>query len=135
MRRILINLVMSLSLALPLLLSSGSALALTPSTACPGTTTSQGQVLEGVGETGNNCDSSGVSSLLSTVISILSYVVGALAIVMIILAGSKYITSGGDANKVGNAKNTLIYALIGLAVAVCAQALVHYVLSNASTIS
>jgi hypothetical protein len=132
MRKILLNLIMSLTLAFPLLASSGLAWA---DNSCPALSTSQGQILNGVGESGGNgCNSSGVSSLLSTVVGILSYVAGALAIIMIILAGSKYITSGGDANKVGNAKNTLIYALIGLAVAALAQVMVHYVLNQASGI-
>lgn len=74
----------------------------------------------------------GFTTAISTVVSILSYIVGIVSIIMIIVAGLKYITSGGDANKVGSAKNTLIYAMIGIAIAGLAQALVHFVLSSAS---
>jgi hypothetical protein len=133
MRKIILSLILTISLALPLV-ASASAAPITTSTQCPGSTTSQGQILEGVGETGSHCDSSGVSSLLSTIVGILSYVVGAVAILMVIVSGFKYITSGGDSAKVGNAKNTLIYAVIGVAVAALAQLMVHYVLSKAGTV-
>jgi hypothetical protein len=134
MRRILLIIMMTLSLAFPALALSGVALAADPN-ACPDPKSSAGQVLNGIGETGNDCDSSGVPSLLSTVVSILSIVVGALAVIMVILAGFKYITSGGEAAKVTNAKNTLIYALAGVAIAALAQLLVHFVLQRADAIN
>ncbi len=78
--------------------------------------------------------SSSVTGLISTAVSILSMVVGALAVIMIIVSGFKYITSGGDSNRVSSAKNTLIYAIIGFAIAVLAQVIVIYVLNTSSTI-
>jgi hypothetical protein len=99
---------------------------------CPTDNSSQSVVLQSINnETGNNCDSSGVTSTISTAVSILSYVVGAASIIMVIAAGFRYVTSGGDSGRVSSAKNTLIYALVGLAIAALAQFLVHYVLSNA----
>ncbi|HXR49535.1 MAG TPA: TrbC/VirB2 family protein [Verrucomicrobiae bacterium] len=81
------------------------------------------QGLDQVGGGGIN-----IESVFTTIVDILSIVVGVIAIIVIIYSGLKYITSGGDANKVGSAKNTLIYALIGLAIAALAQFLVHFVL-------
>ena len=55
---------------------------------------------------------------------------------MIIVGGIRYITSGGDSGNISSAKNTIIYAVIGLIIVALAQILVHYVLSsvnNAST--
>jgi hypothetical protein len=49
---------------------------------------------------------------------------------MIIISGIRYMTSGGDSNKVSAAKSALIYALIGIAVAGAAQLLVHFALSE-----
>lgn len=101
---------------------------------CPTDNFSQGVVLQSVNnETGNtDCDGSGVKNTLNTAVTILSYVVGAAAIIMVIAAGFRYTTSGGDSNRVGAAKNTLIYALVGLVIAALAQLLVHFVLSNAN---
>ena len=69
-----------------------------------------------------------ISSIIKTVINILSIVVGVAAIIMIIIGGLRYVTSGGDASSTASAKNTIIYALVGLVVAVFAQFLVRYVL-------
>lgn len=107
------------------------ALTAVPSVAyadCGTSTSSKGQVLQAVGETGGDCSGAGVTDLVHTVVVVLSYFVGVVAVIMIILAGFKYITSGGDANKVGSAKNTLIYAMVGIAVAALAQLIVKFVL-------
>jgi hypothetical protein len=50
---------------------------------------------------------------------------------MIIIAGFKYITSGGDTNKVASAKSTLTYAIIGIVVVALAQLIVHFVIKTA----
>jgi hypothetical protein len=49
---------------------------------------------------------------------------------MIIFAGFKYVTSGGDSSKIGSAKNTLIYAVVGLVVAGLSQIIVRYVVTK-----
>lgn len=100
--------------------------------ACPDSSTPKGQVLQGVGATGSECDDDGVTSIIGSVVKILSYVVGIAAIIMIVWAGFRYITSGGDSNKVATAKNTLIYALVGIIVAALAQLLVNTVLTASS---
>jgi hypothetical protein len=71
-----------------------------------------------------------VLHILSVIVSILSILIGAVAIIVIILSGFRLITSGGDSNKVAAAKNTLIYALVGIAVAVLAPWLVHLVVAH-----
>jgi len=101
--------------------------------ACGSGSSSQAVVLSGVGETGAPCNDSGVTNTIKIAVQILSYFVGAAAIIMVIAAGFRYTTSGGDSNRVSSAKTTLIYALVGMAIAALAQLLVHYVLSNATT--
>lgn len=76
--------------------------------------------------------SSKLQDLLTDIVNIISAVVGVVAVIMIIVGGLKYITSGGDSNKVGGAKNTLIYAIIGLVVVALAQVIVRFVLSKAN---
>ncbi len=104
----------------------------TAAAACPGPGSSKGQVLEGVGQTGSDCSDAGITSTLELVVEILSLVAGIAAIIMVIVAGFKYITSNGDAGKVGSAKTTLIYALVGIAIAALAQILVHFVINAAN---
>jgi hypothetical protein len=63
-----------------------------------------------------------------TIVNTLLYVLGAIAVVMIIFAGITYVTSGGDAAAVTKAKNTILYSVVGLVVAVLAYAIVNFVL-------
>lgn len=87
---------------------------------------------------GNNvdCTPSGaggtdaIGTLARNVVNIFSFVVGAIAVIMIIYGGFRYITSGGDSNSVGSAKNTLIYAIIGLIIVALAQIIVSFVLTQ-----
>lgn len=99
--------------------------------------TSKDAVCEGAGLT---ADVSGctkttgpdVNSALRTIVNILSVIVGIIAVVMIIVAGVKFVTSGGAADKVTSAKNTTLYAVIGLVVVALAQVIVRFVLSKAT---
>ncbi len=67
----------------------------------------------------------------ATAVNILSLIVGIIAVIMIVYGGLRYITSGGDSGNVGNAKNTLLYAIIGLVIVALAQLIVHFVLNAA----
>ncbi len=128
MKRIILNITATLMLALlPVGATVGTAYA-----ACGTPSDSKTQVLHGIGETGGGCNDSGVSNVLSDVVQILSIVVGIAAVIAVISAGFKYVTSGGEASKVANAKSTLIYALIGVAIAALAQFLVHFVLTQSN---
>lgn len=57
------------------------------------------------------------------------YIVGIIAVIMLIIGGIKYVISGGDAKKVTDAKNTILYAIIGLVIAFFAYAIVNFVIS------
>ena len=71
-----------------------------------------------------------LASIASKVVNILSIVVGIVAVIMIIFGGFRYITSGGESGSVSGAKNTLIYAIVGLVIVALAQFIVHFVLAN-----
>ncbi len=71
-----------------------------------------------------------VNNIITTVINIFSLVVGVVSVIMIIIGGLKYITSGGESNNVTSAKNTIMYALIGLVIVVLAQVIVRFVLTR-----
>lgn len=73
-------------------------------------------------------DGSGVYDLVEDIINIFSIVVGVISVIMIIIGGLKYITSAGDSNNVTSAKNTILYAIIGLVVVAFAQIIVLFVL-------
>jgi hypothetical protein len=73
---------------------------------------------------------SNITTLANKIVNIFSIIVGAVAVIMIIYGGFRYITSGGDSGRVGSAKNTLIYAVIGLIIVAVAQLIVHFVLGQ-----
>ena len=73
-----------------------------------------------------------VNNIVSYVINIFSIIVGIVAVIMIIVGGLKYITSGGDSNKVTSAKNSIVYAIIGLIIVALAQIIVKFVLAKAT---
>jgi hypothetical protein len=85
---------------------------------------------------GQNCDGEGaedrVSSIVNTIINVFSLIVGIVSVIMIIVGGFQYITSGGDSGKVGNAKNTILYAIVGLVIVALAQVIVQFVLNRAT---
>lgn len=76
-----------------------------------------------------------ITNIITKVINIFSIVVGIVAVIMIIIGGLKYITSGGDSGNVTGAKNTILYAIIGLVVVALAQFIVKFVLGNTANIT
>jgi cytochrome bd-type quinol oxidase subunit 2 len=71
-----------------------------------------------------------VNDTLATVISVLSIVLGVISVIMIIVGGIKFTTSQGDGASTSSARNTIIYAVVGLVVAVIAQGIVRFVLGR-----
>ncbi len=73
-----------------------------------------------------------VTPTIKKIIDFLSLLVGAVSVIMIIWGGFKYITSGGDSTKVGSAKSTLLYAIIGIIIVALAQLIVRFVITKST---
>ncbi len=71
-----------------------------------------------------------VNDIVRVVVNIFSVVVGVASVVMIILGGLKYVTSGGESSNLSSAKNTILYAIVGLIVVALSQIIVRFVLKN-----
>ena len=89
------------------------------------------------GDGSGDCSDTGdaeetVNSLVTSIINIFSVVVGIVAVIMIIWGGFKYITSGGDSGNIGTAKNTILFAIVGLIIVAMAQIIVKFVLAKAT---
>lgn len=67
---------------------------------------------------------------LKTILSIVFGIAGALALLMIVVSGLRYVTSGGDPQKAAKAKEGIIFALVGLAIAISAEAIVSFVVKR-----
>lgn len=72
----------------------------------------------------------GPDGVLTTAVSILSIAVGVVAVVMIILGGLKFVTSGSNPQDVTKARETIIYAVAGVVIAILAQLVVQFVLKS-----
>lgn len=71
-----------------------------------------------------------IKSPIKTAVEVLLWVVGVICVVMVIWSGAKMTMSAGDAGAVMKAKNTLIYAVVGLVVAILAYAIVEFVIGK-----
>ncbi len=72
----------------------------------------------------------GNSGVFAEISSVLLFIVGAIAVIMIVIGGLRYVVSGGDASQVQAAKNTILYALVGIIVAILAYAAVNFVINS-----
>ncbi|MDR0591010.1 MAG: pilin [Candidatus Nomurabacteria bacterium] len=81
------------------------------------------------GESGNT---NSLPDIIKTVINVALFIIGALSVIMLIYGGIRYTTSAGDSSKITSAKHTIMYAIIGLVVALLAYAIVNFVVTNIS---
>jgi hypothetical protein len=125
------------------------ALMLTPMFALAGTVSAQPEIDESLCQGGGNtqlgdpadCSNAtagseeGLNELITNVVNILSLIVGIVAVIMIVFGGFRYITSGGDSGNVSGAKNTILYAIVGLVIVALAQFIVRFVLSKSTDLT
>lgn len=80
---------------------------------------------------GSSCNNTTtVQSIFSNVAGVLIFVVGAISVIMIIIGGLRYVLSNGDSKAAGAAKDTILYSVIGLVVAIAAFAIVSFVTTS-----
>jgi hypothetical protein len=77
-----------------------------------------------------DADDDDLSELLGNVIRTLLVLVGMVAVIMLIVGGFRYVTSNGDSAQMSAAKNTILYAVIGVIVAASSFAIVNFVLER-----
>lgn len=72
----------------------------------------------------------GPNGVITKVVRLMSLVIGIAAVIMIIVGGIRYVTSSGDPNNTTGAKNTILFAIVGLLIALLAQAIIVFVISK-----
>lgn len=75
-----------------------------------------------------NCD--GQTPIFKTITNVLLFIIGAVSVIMLILGGIRYTVSQGDSSAVTSAKNTILYSIIGIIVAILAYAAVNFVIGS-----
>lgn len=118
------------------ILLAGVVFAASPATAVLAAASSNDEICQTIngispdGGTCNNPSGSSVNQLITIAINMLSVVAGVVAVIMLIVSGFKYVTSRGDANQISSAKQSLIYAIVGMVVVALSQIIVKFVLSE-----
>ncbi|HEY8886511.1 MAG TPA: hypothetical protein VIM31_03385 [Candidatus Microsaccharimonas sp.] len=72
----------------------------------------------------------GSDGIITTVTNILLFIVGALSVIMLIIGGLRYVISGGNSTAVTAAKNTVLYAIVGLVISFLAYAAINFVINT-----
>lgn len=72
----------------------------------------------------------GNTGIFTTVTNVMLFIVGAISVIMIVIGGLRYVISGGDTSNVTAAKNTILYAIVGLVVAMLAYAMINFVITS-----
>ena len=85
---------------------------------------------QGLSASGTSSTPNSLSSVLTTVTNILLFLMGAVSVIMIIIGGFRYVTSQGDQTQMQSAKNTILYAVIGVVVSIAAYAIVSFVVTQ-----
>lgn len=72
----------------------------------------------------------GAGGLWNRILNIFTTIIGAISVLMIVIGGLRYVTSNGEPAQLTSAKNTILYAAVGLVIAAMANAIVNFVLTN-----
>ena len=99
-------------------------------TTTPGTAENPAQAgAETAKANGMPSDLVGVNGVFTKITNTVLYAVGIISVIMLIYGGLRYVISGGDSKKVTDAKNTIMYAIIGLIISILAYAIVNFVIN------
>jgi len=79
---------------------------------------------------GQPADLFGSTGIVTTITNVLLFIIGALSVVMLIIGGLRYVVSGGNSTQVTAAKNTILYAIVGLVIAFLAFAAINFVINT-----
>lgn len=111
---------------------TGSGSNTNPAPSTPNQGGSGGGALEGQGgAAGEICGATqqdNFQTLMQNIINTILVVLGMIAVIMIIIGGVRYTTSNGDSSQIQSAKNTILYSVVGLVVAILSFAIVNFVL-------
>jgi len=85
--------------------------------------------------TGQPSDLFGNGGIFQKITNIALYLIGAISVLMLIYGGIRYTISGGDSKNVTAAKNTILYAIVGIIVAILAFAIVNFVITSLTPVA
>ena len=114
--------IMALGVSAALQINNVNVVRATDMTLSGGVSNSQGEGVPG--------ELTGSDGVFEIVVNVLLFIIGAVSVIMLIYGGIRYTTSGGNANNVTAAKNTIMYSIVGLIIAILAFAVVNFVVKQ-----
>lgn len=72
----------------------------------------------------------GTTGIFTTITNVMLFVVGAISVIMVVIGGLRYVISGGNSTNITTAKNTILYAVVGLIIAILAYAMINFVIGS-----
>ncbi len=72
----------------------------------------------------------GSTGIFTTISNVMLFLVGAVSVIMVVIGGLRYVISGGNTTNVGAAKNTILYAIVGLVISLLAYAIINFVIGS-----
>lgn len=72
----------------------------------------------------------GTTGIFTTITNVMLFAVGAISVIMVVIGGLRYVISGGNSTSITTAKNTILYAIIGLVIAILAYAMINFVIGS-----
>ena len=88
------------------------------------------EIQKGVRQSGGRDNRTSLTKFIENVTNILLFLIGIIAVIVIVISGLRFVTSNGNSDQVASARNGVIYAVVGIVVAVMAYAIVRFVTSN-----
>jgi hypothetical protein len=96
------------------------------SPACVESRTGQKQATDG--KAGTN-PISGRNGIITRAVNIIAFATGVIAVIIIIISGFSLVTAGGDSGKVKTARDTIIYAAVGLVIIAVSRSVVILIIN------
>lgn len=88
------------------------------------------QIQTGVDSVGGKDSGGTLPARIKTIVNTALFILGSIAVVMIVLGGIRYTISNGESSQIKSAKDTIMYAVIGLVVAILAYSIVNFVVDQ-----
>lgn len=83
----------------------------------------------GTGKT-SACNTASLGATFHTIANTLTFVIGGIAVIMVIIGGLRYVLANGDSKAAADARNTILYSVIGIVVALSAWGIVNFVVTK-----
>ncbi len=88
------------------------------------------EIKKGVNKSGGDSGRDNLGKDIKNITNLLLFLVGVIAVIAIVISGLRFVTANGNQDQVTSARNGVLYAVVGIVVALMAYAIVYFVVDN-----